>query len=55
MVQGKTVLDLCCYTGGFALAAATLGQAQHVTGVDLDEKAIAQVNLKKRKRKMMKY
>jgi 23S rRNA (cytosine1962-C5)-methyltransferase len=38
---GQTVLDLCCYTGGFALAASVLGQAKEVTGVDLDEKAIA--------------
>lgn len=36
------VLDLCCYTGGFALAAAVLGRAADVTGVDLDETAIAQ-------------
>jgi len=36
------VLDLCCYTGGFALAAAVLGRATDVTGVDLDEAAIAQ-------------
>ncbi len=38
---GKSVLDLCCYTGGFSLAAAVLGQAAEVTGVDLDEKAVA--------------
>jgi 23S rRNA (cytosine1962-C5)-methyltransferase len=36
------VLDLCCYTGGFALAAVVLGRAADVTGVDLDETAIAQ-------------
>jgi 23S rRNA (cytosine1962-C5)-methyltransferase len=36
------VLDLCCYTGGFAIAAATTGRAKHVTAVDLDELAIAQ-------------
>jgi len=36
------VLDLCCYTGGFALSAALTGRAKEVTGVDLDEKAIAQ-------------
>ena len=42
MVKGARVLDLCCYTGGFALAAAHLGGAAEVTGVDLDEKAIAQ-------------
>lgn len=34
--QGKTVLDLCCYTGGFSIMAASLGQAAAVTGVDLD-------------------
>lgn len=42
LVQGRSVLDLCCYTGGFALSAAVLGRAASVTGVDLDETAIAQ-------------
>ena len=42
LVEGRRVLDLCCYTGGFALAANLLGKAEDVTGVDLDEKAIAQ-------------
>lgn len=42
MVEGKRVLDLCCYTGGFSLAAKVLGNAEDVTGVDLDEAAIAQ-------------
>lgn len=37
---GKSVLDLCCYTGGFAVQAKRLGQAKDVTAVDLDEKAI---------------
>jgi 23S rRNA (cytosine1962-C5)-methyltransferase len=37
---GRTVLDLCCYTGGFALQAKRLGNAAEVTAVDLDEKAI---------------
>ena len=41
-VKGRRVLDCCCYTGGFALAAKVLGGAGEVTGVDLDEKAIAQ-------------
>lgn len=36
-----TVLDLCCYTGGFALHAKKSGGARAVTGVDLDEAAIA--------------
>lgn len=42
VTEGTRVLDLCCYTGGFALAASVLGQARDVTGVDLDEQAIAQ-------------
>ena len=41
-VKGKHVLDCCCYTGGFAITAKVLGGAAEVTGVDLDEKAIAQ-------------
>jgi 23S rRNA (cytosine1962-C5)-methyltransferase len=38
--EGKSVLDLCCYTGGFALQAKKLGNAADVTGVDLDEEPI---------------
>ena len=38
---GKTVLDLCCYTGGFSIQAMKLGQAADVTGVELDESAAA--------------
>ncbi|HZZ78607.1 MAG TPA: class I SAM-dependent rRNA methyltransferase [Gemmataceae bacterium] len=38
---GKRVLDLCCNTGGFAVYAKTLGQAEEVVGVDLDEQVIA--------------
>jgi len=30
------VLDLCCYTGGFAIQAKKLGGAKEVIGVDLD-------------------
>ena len=37
---GKTVLDLCCYTGGFSITAKRLGQATEVTGVDLDEQPL---------------
>lgn len=33
--RGKSVLDICCYTGGFAVMAAAAG-ADSVTGVDLD-------------------
>ena len=37
---GKSVLDLCCYTGGFAITAKRLGNAGEVTGVDLDEQPL---------------
>lgn len=40
LAKGRRVLDLCCYTGGFALAAAK-GNAREVLGVDLDEEAVA--------------
>ena len=36
-----SVLDLCSYTGGFAIQAKKLGQAAEVTGVELDESAAA--------------
>ena len=39
--KGKRVLDLFCYSGGFALSAAR-GGAASVRGVDLDEEAVAQ-------------
>jgi 23S rRNA (cytosine1962-C5)-methyltransferase len=41
LCDGADVLDLCCYTGGFSLAAKLLGNAREVTGVDLDEDMIA--------------
>jgi 23S rRNA (cytosine1962-C5)-methyltransferase len=37
---GKRVLDICCNTGGFAVYAKSLGQADEVVGLDLDEQAI---------------
>jgi len=37
---GKRVLDLCCNTGGFAVHAKALGNAEEVVGVDLDEQAL---------------
>ncbi len=39
--RDRSVLDVCCYTGGFGLNALIRGGAKDVTGVDLDEKAIA--------------
>ncbi|KXZ55619.1 hypothetical protein GPECTOR_2g1169 [Gonium pectorale] len=37
---GPSVLDLCCYSGGFALAAAAAG-ASRVVGVDSSESAVS--------------
>jgi 23S rRNA (cytosine1962-C5)-methyltransferase len=39
LARGKDLLDLCCYTGGFAVSAAKAG-ARRVTAVDLDEEAL---------------
>ncbi len=39
LAPGRSVLDLCCYTGGFAIGAALAG-ASDVTAVDLDEASI---------------
>jgi 23S rRNA (cytosine1962-C5)-methyltransferase len=38
---GKRVLDMCCYSGGFSLAASILGGAKQVLGIDSSQKAIA--------------
>jgi 23S rRNA (cytosine1962-C5)-methyltransferase len=38
---GRRVLDLCCNTGGFAIYAKTLGGAEDVVGIDIDEGVIA--------------
>ena len=35
--RDRSVLDLCCYTGGFAVQAKKMGGAAEVIGVDLDE------------------
>ena len=40
LCQGKSVLDLCCYHGGFSLTAKLLGGAKHCTGVDSSQDAI---------------
>ncbi|HZE99548.1 MAG TPA: class I SAM-dependent rRNA methyltransferase [Planctomycetota bacterium] len=39
LARGKDLLDLCCYTGGFAVSAAK-GGAKRVVGVDMDEDAL---------------
>jgi 23S rRNA (cytosine1962-C5)-methyltransferase len=43
--EGKKVLDLCCNTGGFSAYAKVLGKGAEVTGIDLDEQAIAMAKL----------
>ena len=40
--KGRTVLDLCCCTGGFSIHAALYG-ASHVTSVDVSEQALSLV------------
>jgi 23S rRNA (cytosine1962-C5)-methyltransferase len=42
LCAGRSVLDVCCYTGGFAVMAAKLGGASDVTGIDLDEAPLEQ-------------
>lgn len=39
-VKGRRVLDLFCYTGGFSLAAAQIGKAHDVLGVDSSRRAV---------------
>jgi 23S rRNA (cytosine1962-C5)-methyltransferase len=39
-MQGRRVLDMFCYSGGFSIAAARLGAAAEVVGVDSSEPAI---------------
>lgn len=38
--RGRSVLDVCCYTGGFALAALKLGGAEKVLGIDTSSHAV---------------
>jgi 23S rRNA (cytosine1962-C5)-methyltransferase len=41
LCRDATVLDCCCYTGGFGLCARVVGGAREVSAVDLDEAAVA--------------
>jgi 23S rRNA (cytosine1962-C5)-methyltransferase len=41
-LRGRRVLDMFCYTGGFAMTAEYLGGARDVLGIDSSKKAIAQ-------------
>lgn len=38
--RDRSVLDICCYTGGFSVMAAALGGASEVIGIDLDEEPL---------------
>jgi 23S rRNA (cytosine1962-C5)-methyltransferase len=38
--RGRRVLDMFCYSGGFALAASALGGAREVLGVDTSQRAV---------------
>lgn len=40
LCAGRSVLDACCYTGGFSIQAKRLGDAGEVTGVELDDVAM---------------
>jgi 23S rRNA (cytosine1962-C5)-methyltransferase len=40
-VEGKRVLDLFCYTGGFGLTALKVGKAHEVYAVDVSETALS--------------
>jgi 23S rRNA (cytosine1962-C5)-methyltransferase len=39
--RGRRVLDICCFGGGFAIAAEALGNAADVLGIDASAKAVA--------------
>jgi 23S rRNA (cytosine1962-C5)-methyltransferase len=41
LCRGRRVFDATCYTGGFAVACAARGGAAEVSGLDLDEEALA--------------
>jgi 23S rRNA (cytosine1962-C5)-methyltransferase len=39
-MRGRSVLDVCSYTGGFSIAAAKLGGAREVLGIDSSSRAV---------------
>jgi 23S rRNA (cytosine1962-C5)-methyltransferase len=41
-MNGRRVLDMFCYTGGFSLVAAAVGKAREVLGFDSSQRAVAQ-------------
>ena len=43
-MQDRSVLDVCSYTGGFAVYASAIGKAKHVTCLDSSERALDLAN-----------
>lgn len=41
-LRDRSVLDVCCYVGGFSLAAARSGGAREVLGIDSSDRAVHQ-------------
>ena len=41
MMRGRRVLDVCCYSGGFGLAAVLRGGAKEVLGIDASGRAVS--------------
>jgi 23S rRNA (cytosine1962-C5)-methyltransferase len=39
-MRDRRVLDVCCYVGGFSLAAAATGRARDVLGIDSSQRAV---------------
>ena len=56
-LRDRRVLDMFCYSGGFALAAAALGGAREVLGVDTSERAVllAQANAERNGLKNVRF
>lgn len=52
--SGMRVLDICCNSGGFAVYAKALGNANEVTGLDIDGEvlALAEANAKRNRAKV---
>lgn len=48
-VRDRRVLDMFCYSGGFSLAAAKLGGAKEVLGIDTSQRAVAQAQANARR------
>ena len=51
-MKGRRILDMFCYTGGFSLAAAAIGGAKDVLGIDSSRKAVAQAQANAERNKL---